>query len=230
SLKLFLVADGMWGHACGEVASAMAIETVLSFWQDNLQDHEKTWPHRMVRELTYEENLMSNAVSLANRKIYERSCSSRKYKGMGTTFIGLHIHKQHAFVGHVGDSRVYMLRDGVLKQLTEDHSLLNDYRKLKHFSEQELKNFPHKNVIVRALGMRETVRVDVLKQSLQEGDLFLLCSDGLSGLVEDDQLTEILSNTDETLTQRAQSLIDAANYNGGNDNITALLVQAVASS
>jgi protein phosphatase len=127
-------------------------------------------------------------------------------------------------VGHVGDSRVYFFREGVLKQITEDHSLLNDYLKAKKLTPEEIENFPHKNVIVRALGMKESVVVDVTRIEPKEGDVFLLCSDGLSGMVTDPQMQEVLSRTSE-LEKAASQLIDLANAAGGNDNVTCVLAR-----
>jgi protein phosphatase len=128
----------------------------------------------------------------------------------------------------VGDSRVYYFRQGVLRQVTEDHSLLNDYLKAKKLTPEEIENFPHKNVIVRALGMKETVAVDVAKVEAQQGDVFLLCSDGLSGMVTDPQMQDILSRTTE-LEKACSQLIDMANAAGGNDNVTCVLARFHAS-
>jgi protein phosphatase len=129
-----------------------------------------------------------------------------------------------ASVGHVGDSRVYFFREGTLKQVTEDHSLLNDYLKAKKLSPEEIENFPHKNVIVRALGMKESVVVDVSRIEPKEGDIFLLCSDGLSGMVTDPQIQEVLTRTTE-LEKACGQLIDLANAAGGNDNVTCVLAR-----
>jgi protein phosphatase len=124
----------------------------------------------------------------------------------------------------VGDSRVYFFRQGVLRQVTEDHSLLNDYLKAKKLSPEEIENFPHKNVIVRALGMKESVVVDVARIEPKEGDILLLCSDGLSGMVTDEQMQDVLSKTSE-LEKACSQLIDLANAAGGNDNVTCVLMR-----
>ena len=128
------------------------------------------------------------------------------------------------YIGHVGDSRVYRFRDGKLVQLTEDHSLLNDYIKMRQLSPEEIEAFPHKNVIVRALGMKETVQVDIAQERPQAGDIYLLCSDGLSGMITDPGMEEILRQHDD-LDAACENLIDEANQNGGTDNITVILVR-----
>jgi protein phosphatase len=127
-------------------------------------------------------------------------------------------------VAHVGDSRVYFFRENTLKQITEDHSLLNDYLKAKKLTPEEIEAFPHKNVIVRALGMKDTVVVDINRVEPKDGDIYLLCSDGLSGMVPDKQIEQILQ-AQKDLDKACAQLIDAANANGGNDNVTCVLAQ-----
>jgi serine/threonine protein phosphatase PrpC len=144
---------------------------------------------------------------------------------MGTTIVVVFFVNGGAYVGHVGDSRVYRQRNGKLTQLTEDHSLLNDYIKMKNLTPEEIEAFPHKNVIVRALGMKETVQVDVYHEVPEPGDIYLLCSDGLSGMVNDDNIQRLLGDADLDLDKKAERLIDMANENGGTDNITVILVR-----
>ncbi len=129
-------------------------------------------------------------------RIFEHAANDAKYRGMGTTIVTAFFAENQVYVGHVGDSRVYFFREGVLKQLTEDHSLLNDYLKAKKLTPEEIEAFPHKNVIVRALGMKDTVQVDVSRVEPQQGDIFLLCSDGLSGMVTDKEMEEMLAQAD----------------------------------
>ena len=222
--KLFCVADGMGGHASGEIASKIAIEELEEFFKLTSQDAEATWPFKMDRTRNYDENRLATAIKLANVRIYERAGMDRQYKGMGTTIATVHFSATHVYVAHVGDSRVYSFRGGQLKQVTEDHSLLNDYLKAKKLSPQEIEAFPHKNVIVRALGLKESVMVDMSRFELQEGDIYLLCSDGLSGMVKDAQMEEVLASHDE-LAPACDRLIELANAAGGNDNITCILVR-----
>jgi protein phosphatase len=130
------------------------------------------------------------------------------------------------YIAHVGDSRIYRVRDGKIEQLTEDHSLLNDYIKMKRLTAEEIANFPHKNVIVRALGMKDTVKVDTRFEQPRAGDMYLLCSDGLSGPVVDEEILQICGNNGD-LKSAAAKLIERANTNGGPDNITVVLARWV---
>jgi protein phosphatase len=143
---------------------------------------------------------------------------------MGTTVVSTLFLDRALIVGHVGDSRLYRRRDGALKQLTEDHSLLNDYIKMKNLSPDEIAAFPHKNVIVRALGMKDTVQVDVHVDAPALGDLYILCSDGLSGMVKDEEIESIILEADD-LDAMCEKLITTANQNGGLDNITVVAIR-----
>jgi serine/threonine protein phosphatase PrpC len=225
--QLFIVADGMGGHASGEVASKMAAETIGEFYSRTRADEEVTWPYKMDRSLSYIENRLVCAIKLANLRIFETSCRDIRYKGMGTTIVSCLVAGDKAYIGHVGDSRVYRVRDGAIQQMTRDHSLLEDYKEAKpDMTEEEERNFPHKNVITRALGMRETVQVDIRAHQIKSGDLFLLCSDGLSGMVHDDAILQISLNA-KSLERAVAELVDAANRNGGTDNVTTLMLQCV---
>ncbi len=224
---VYIVADGMGGHASGEVASRMAVETVAEFFRDTAEDDEITWPYRMDKERHYDENRLINSIKLANLRIYEASSADPRKKGMGTTLVGVSLVHGGIYLGHVGDSRIYRLRpSGEIEQLTEDHSLLNDYIKMKNLTPEEIEHFPHKNVIVRALGMKETVMVDTVFVEPEVGDTILLCSDGLSGMVPDDIILELSkgTHTPQTLQAACDALIVAANEAGGTDNSTVVLV------
>jgi len=223
-VHVFCVADGMGGHASGEVASKIAVDEISEFFRLTSQDMEATWPYKMDKTRNYDENRLATAIKLANCRIYERAAVEQKLKGMGTTVASVHFAANHAYVGHVGDSRVYFQRDGQLRQVTEDHSLLNDYLKAKKLTPEEIEAFPHKNVIVRALGMKDTVQVDVNKFECREGDQFLICSDGLSGMVTDAQIQETLAKVTD-LDAACGQLIEMANAAGGNDNVTCVLAR-----
>ena len=211
--------SGCRGGASGEVASKIAIETLRDFFLSTAQDPEATWPYKMDKSRGYEENRLITGIKLANLRIHENQQREPKLRGMGTTVAAILIIEEGVLVAHVGDSRVYRLRQGQLEQLTEDHSLLNDYIKMKRLSEEEIANFPHKNVIVRALGMKDTVKVDTRLDAPQVGDVYLLCSDGLSGPVTDPEIAEIAQSTPD-LKLAASRLIERANANGGPDNVT----------
>ena len=224
---LYVVADGMGGHASGEVASKLAVDTLRDFFAATAADPERTWPYKMDRSKGYEENRLITAIKLANLRIFEASQNDHKKRGMGTTIVAIFALAEGVHVAHVGDSRVYRIRDGRIEQLTEDHSLLNDYIKMRRLSDEEIANFPHKNVIVRALGMKETVKVDTRFETPQAGDVILLCSDGLSGPVSDRDILDIVTRTPD-LAQASRALIERANENGGPDNITCVLARWVA--
>jgi serine/threonine protein phosphatase PrpC len=223
--NLYIVADGMGGHASGEVASQIAVETLANFFIDTSRDREITWPFKEDRTLTFDENRLVTGIKLANRRVFETAQSDPRYKGMGTTIVTLAAGSTGAFLGHVGDSRGYLVREGAAQQVTEDHSLLNDYLKVHKLTSEEIEHFPHKNVIVRALGMKETVVVDVHRLDPKPGDIYLLCSDGLSGMVPDPSILDALKESGDDLERGCQTLIARANANGGIDNITVVLVQ-----
>jgi protein phosphatase len=223
---LYVVADGMGGHASGEVASQMAIDTISEFFRATSADPDATWPYKMDKSRGYEENRLITGIKLANLRIFESAQRDPKLRGMGTTVVALVVVEDGVLIGHVGDSRIYRVRAGQLEQLTEDHSLLNDYIKMKRLTQEEIANFPHKNVIVRALGMKDSVKVDTLLDRPQPGDVYLLCSDGLCGPVNDNEIREIVSSTAD-IKQSCVTLIDRANQHGGPDNITVVLAKVM---
>jgi protein phosphatase len=225
--QIFCVADGMGGHASGEVAARIAVEEMAEFFRMTGRDEEATWPFKEDPARALDENRLLTGVKLANQRILERAESDARLKGMGTTLVAAYFAKgtDSALVGHVGDSRAYLYRGGTLRQLTEDHSLLNDYVKNRNPTPEEIAAFPHKNVIVRALGMKASVEVDVSRVGLEDGDVLLLCCDGLSSMVPDAEMAEILQAGARDLKRTAQRLVEAANDAGGVDNITCVLAQ-----
>jgi len=226
--RLFCVADGMGGHASGEVAARIAVEEMAEFFRLTGRDEEATWPFRELGERSYPENRLATGMKLANQRIRERADADERLRGMGTTLVAAWFPEDgaSALVGHVGDSRAYLFRRGVLRQLTEDHSLLNDYIKARRPSAAEIEAFPHKNVIVRALGMRDLVDADLVDVALEDGDEVLLCCDGLSGMVPPERMAELLRLSRGDLERAVRSLIAAANDAGGIDNVTVVLAQA----
>ena len=223
--KLAVVADGMGGHASGEVASKLAVDTVVDHFRASDEDPQVTWPFRMSQGTRMQQNRLVTAVKLANSRIWETAQANQAQHGMGTTIVcALFLDEGRVVVAHVGDSRVYRVRDGELVQLTEDHSLVNDYMKLKGLGPDEVADFPQKNVIVRALGMKEVVQVDVVIDLPRRGDIYVLCSDGLSGMVSDAEIGRTVT-TERDVEVAAGRLIDAANARGGIDNITAVVAR-----
>lgn len=221
---LFVVADGMGGHASGEVASGMAVAELEAFFRLTGRDREMTWPFKLDPERNYDENRLVVGIRQANARICDQARREPRCKGMGTTVASLYLANGVAYVGWAGDSRVYRMRDGELRQLSEDHSLLNDLIKARKLTPEEIEAFPHKNVIVRALGIQDSLQVDVVQDRPRPGDEYLLCSDGLSGMLSDDEMAALLRRG-ASEQEKVDSLIDAANEAGGVDNITAVLVR-----
>jgi protein phosphatase len=222
--NLFVVADGMGGHACGEVASEMVVSTMRDYFGRAMGDDEATWPGREERGRTESENMLNAGIRWSNYTIWERGHADAKFKNMGTTVVGIHVDDEYVATAHVGDSRCYRLRAGELTQITEDHSLLNDYKKMAVLTPEEEENFPHKNIIVRACGLKEDVVVDIQRERPEPGDIYMLCSDGLSGEVTDPQIRDIMMAANGDLKAMTQELIKVACDNGGKDNITAITV------
>ena len=225
--RLAIVCDGMGGHASGEVASRLAVELIVDHFTETGKQQILTWPYKVDRDMRKDVNRMVTGVMLANLEIWERSQREPRFKGMGTTCVAMYFLDDHLIIGHVGDSRCYRSRGTEFKQLTEDHSLINDYIRMKRVTPEEAENWPHKNVIVRALGMKESVQVDIITQQPKVGDTYLLCSDGLTGMVKDDQIQHVLM-TEKDLDRAAARLIQAANEEGGVDNISCVLARVEA--
>lgn len=222
--RLAIVADGMGGHASGEVASRLAVELITDHFLETGKQQTLTWPYKVDRDLRTHVNRMVTGIMLANLEIWERSQREARFKGMGTTCVAVYFLDDSLIIGHVGDSRCYRARNTELTQLTEDHSLINDYIRMKRVTPEEAENWPHKNVIVRALGMKESVQVDLITDHFKVGDVYLMCSDGLSGMVDDQGLTDLLADEPD-LDTCCERMIHAANHNGGVDNITCVLAR-----
>jgi serine/threonine protein phosphatase PrpC len=221
-----VVCDGMGGHEAGEVASGIGVETMKRFFEI-AGDPDATWPFRYDRSKDEGTNLLVVAAQWANQRIREAENPANNgagKRGMGTTFVGCLVRDKKAWFGWVGDSRGYIYRRGELHPTTSDHSLLNELIKTGRLSEEEIENFQHKNVITRALGMAEQTEVDVSSWDLEPGDVCLICCDGLTGMVADERIADILANEPE-LGRACQRLVDEANENGGVDNITVALVR-----
>ena len=222
--QLYVVADGMGGHKAGDVASKMATEAIASFFHSTAKE-DSTWPFHFDPSMSVDENRLVTGIKVANRQIFDASNRDRNVHGMGTTVVGAVVtkDKKRVFVAHVGDSRCYRVRNGTITQLTRDHSLLNDYLLVMPDITQEQKDELPKNVITRALGMQDSVPVDILEDEPMPGDSYVLCSDGLSGMVPDDRICEAVVNADSP-DAAAQELIRRANANGGEDNVSVIVI------
>lgn len=224
-LGLFIVADGMGGHVAGEVASRMAVETVESFIEEtSAVDRNRTWPFPFDPGLSLGANRLKAAFRLANRRIASAIAESQDLRGMATTASALLLADDGACVAHVGDSRVYVLREGALRQITDDHSWVEEQVRAGTLTASAARQHPWRNVVTRALSGGEDPDVDVTEVAPMAGDRYLLCSDGLFGVVHDDRIGEILG-ADAPLDDLCQRFVDAANEGGGPDNVTALVLQ-----
>jgi protein phosphatase len=221
---LFVVADGMGGHAAGEVASRITVETIQEYIAATEEEQESSWPFGFNSRVSLEGNRLTTAVEKANEKVMRAVQNRPELKGMGTTVVAALFDADRATLVHVGDSRAYLFRDGELRRLTDDHSWVQEQVNAGILSEDEAKSHPLKNVVTRALGGAAHVSVDLIEVPVRSGDRFLLCSDGLTGMVPDEDLFARFKSEDG-LETTVRQLIDVANDRGGVDNITAILVE-----
>ena len=214
---LFIVCDGMGGHKAGEVASRLATDVIATFIKRSQNDPELTWPCGFDPRLSEDANRLSTAIKLANRTVFHTSRSSDDYSGMGTTVVAVLVAPGRAEItyGHVGDSRIYLIRDGAMTQLTKDDSLVN------LVSADDAPAV--KNVLTKALGVQEDVEFEVVGKELQAGDIVLLCSDGLTNMLPDPAILEVVTAQAGNLEEACRHLVAGANAQGGRDNISVLL-------
>jgi PPM family protein phosphatase len=209
-LRLAMVADGMGGAACGEIASQIAVDTVARRFRE---------PHDGVAA----EDILLDAIQEANRLVLERSKIEKSCRGMGTTIVAALWNLPQIQIANVGDSRAYLLRGGQLAQLSHDQTLVNELRIKMGLTEEQVDNFPHKNVLTMAIGSADEVLVCTREETLEDGDYVLLCSDGLTGPVKENRIAEILGG-EADLDAKVRSLIEAAKQGGAPDNITVILL------
>ncbi len=212
-LGLYVVADGMGGHTAGQVASELAAEAALRAIQ-TLDGAAAT----LSEKLRY-------AVASANRSIYSTAQQQPEYAGMGTTLVALLADGERAALAHVGDSRAYLVRGGRIRQLTDDHSIVGELLRRNEITETDAREHPHRHVLTRALGVRESVEPDLAEISPTLGDLFVLCSDGLTNHVEDHEIAK-RGAEEEDLQEFCDGLVELANSRGGEDNTTVLVARA----
>ncbi|RKZ07676.1 Stp1/IreP family PP2C-type Ser/Thr phosphatase [bacterium] len=211
------IADGMGGHAAGEVASDIAIAALAeSMGRDG--ENRSNWSSTEAAER------LRIAMNDGNRKICEAVVTRAEWRGMGTTMVALVVIDGRAVVGHVGDSRAYLLRDGRLRQLTSDHSWVNEQVKLGLLTDEEARRHPMRNIVTRALGNQPRVEADVVEEKILPGDVFALCSDGLNGMILDSEIEGTLAAHGQVPRAACQSLVEQANANGGEDNITVIVM------
>jgi serine/threonine protein phosphatase PrpC len=220
---VYLVCDGMGGHAAGEVASAKAVEVVRDTFVKNAEVGKRLAKDPSSANKLAMQTLMEQAVQRACSEIYKLASSDSSKRGMGTTFVGMACAGDRAVIGHVGDSRIYLLRSGQVHRLTEDHTLVNAQIKAGQITKEQALTSQYRNVITRAVGIQESVQVDTLLVDLVPGDMYMLCSDGLHGYMADEETLAVLSQ--EPVAELPKKLIDLANNRGGKDNITAICLK-----
>ena len=208
--NLFIVADGMGGHNAGDFASSFVVKAVREYI-------EKSGDQNPIK-------LMKSAIQSANAMLLEEACSREELKGMGTTLVVSTVVGKYVYTANVGDSRQYIIDDEEIQQITKDHSLVEEMVRMGEITEAEARNHPDKNIITRAIGAAPVVEVDFFDRVLRPDSILLMCSDGLTNMVEDEQIHQIVTK-DQTVEERAQALIKAANDHGGKDNIAVIIVE-----
>ena len=224
-LRLFVVADGMGGHSAGEVASRLAVEAIDGFMRRTHGDTEFSWPYGIDPGLSLDGNRLRTAIHLANRRVFRAAESRDDYTGMGTTVVGALVSDGRLVIASVGDSRLYLLQAGALVQLTQDDSwVATILARDPQVDRAALAHHPMRHVLTSVLGAREEVQVHVSERALADGNLVLLCSDGLYGPVDEDSIRALLLEGGE-LPAIARRLVQAALDRGGPDNVTAVLIR-----
>lgn len=210
--NLYIVADGMGGHNAGDCASRLTVETMV----DQISGYAEKRPVA----------LLSMAAAAANLAVLEKAQSERTYEGMGTTLVAACVEDQCLYVANIGDSRLYILDDEGIDQITRDHSLVEEMVRRGDLRAEDARNHPEKNVITRAIGTRKSVQADYFDVALEKGSIILLCSDGLTNMVEDREIYHIVMKS-ASLEEAGRKLVDAANRYGGSDNISVILAEPV---
>lgn len=223
---LYVVADGMGGHVAGEVASRVAVETIEEFIKLTSKDQEVTWPYGIDEELSLNGNRLKTSIRYANQKLLEQTRSRADYEGMATTVVAvlIEIEDRVAEIAHVGDSRAYLVRGGTIVGITSDHSWVNEQVMSGVIDSEQARTHPLRNVVTRALGGKPELEVDIQSLTLEREDRLLLCSDGLTSMLSDDEILRIVLEDDGGVEQ-AKKLVVEANANGGEDNTTAILLR-----
>jgi serine/threonine protein phosphatase PrpC len=221
-LGVAILADGMGGYNAGEVASKMCVELIGKHLK---QKQQSAWIPLMSRQLMVASRWIADAISYANGRVLKAAHEHPEYVGMGTTIVVAMCHQDKLIVAHVGDSRVYRFRAGELKQITKDHSVLQAQIDAGLISEEQAQYSPIKNLITRAVGAQSEIDVEIHGHQLEEGDIYLLCSDGLSDMLTYDQIQRILKQQHTQLEVCCQSLVNGANNCGGRDNISVILLK-----
>jgi serine/threonine protein phosphatase PrpC len=224
-LNLYVVADGMGGHAAGEVASKIAVEAIEEFVTLTSGNEEITWPFGLDETISYDGNRLKTAIRHANGKVLEATRESAELEGMATTVAAILVDGDVANLAHVGDRRIYRWYEGEMTLLTSDHSWVNEQIQTGVISPEQARSHPLRNVVTRALGGRADLLVDVQSLTMAPGDVLLVCSDGLTTMIPDEDIAAILGGAEGDIARAARELVDEANDRGGEDNITVVLLK-----
>jgi len=228
TLGLYVVADGMGGHAAGEVASRLAVETIQEWMEKYLSGADTAIVGSAPAAASPGANFLLSSIRLANRIIFDAAKDRREYAGMGTTVVAVLAQDDRFVLAHVGDSRIYQIRGDRIVQVSRDHSFVQQQLDNGMMSAEEAHQSQYRHMITRALGLKESVDVDLTEQPARPGDVLLLCSDGLSDLLDDQEILAAVQEHGDALDRVCQALVDRANSKGGDDNITVLAVRAQA--
>jgi serine/threonine protein phosphatase PrpC len=223
--SLFAVCDGMGGHNAGEVASGLAIETLAEFVATSATERDVTWPWGLDANLSFDANRLKTAIRLANVRVFQAAEKREELTGMGTTVVASVVSGGLMTIGWAGDSRCYVARDGELKQLTRDDSWVSAALGEGILNSDDVEHHPLRNVITKAVGARESIDLELIEHRFLPGDLALLCSDGLHGMLNDQELARLLLPASDPLERIGGRLVDAANEAGGRDNVTVVLLR-----
>jgi len=226
--SLYAVCDGMGGHNAGEVSSKMAIETISAFVERSAVEKEITWPWGLDANVSFEANRLKTAIRLANARVYQAADNREELTGMGTTVVAVLVSPGLVTIGSAGDSRCYRVRDGELSQLTRDDSWVSAALGEGILNSDDVEHHPLRNVITKAVGARDTIDLDVVEHELKPGDVLMLCSDGLHGMINDQEIKRLLVPVPESLEEASARLVDAANEAGGRDNVSVVLLRRTA--
>jgi len=228
NIGLAILADGMGGHRGGEMASAITVSTVLEAVTEKIK---KIKSGESDKETGYslESLAVHEAITLANKNVHDSSETNAQYRGMGTTVVVTLFYDNRFTVAHVGDSRLYRLRDAELEQITRDHSLMQELIDRGFYTPEQARNSLNKNLVTRAIGIDKKVQIDVQEDITMVNDIYLLCSDGVNDMIEDELIRTAMLDNENDLEKAAEEIIRLANEHGGKDNISALLVKPIKS-
>ncbi len=228
NIGLAVLADGMGGHRGGEMASAITVSTIL----ENVTEKIKKLKPGETDEATgysMESLAVHEAITLANKNVHDSSEANAQYRGMGTTVVVTLFYDNRFTVAHVGDSRLYRLRDNELEQITRDHSLMQELIDRGFYTPEQARNSLNKNLVTRAIGIDENVQIDIQEDIAMVNDIYLLCSDGVTDMIEDELIKTAILDNENNLEKAAEEIIRLANEHGGKDNISALLIKPIKS-